>query len=110
MNICLGTDSLASSPHSRRGPASLNMFAEMREFARRHPTVGSDAILRMATVNGARALRRSGRLGELSSGAQADLIAVPYTGSPRSASRAAVMHEGPVRASMIGGRWAVAPR
>jgi cytosine/adenosine deaminase-related metal-dependent hydrolase len=49
MNVCLGTDSLASN-------ADLSMFAEMKEFSAKHPAVSAMDVLRMATVNGARAL------------------------------------------------------
>jgi cytosine/adenosine deaminase-related metal-dependent hydrolase len=109
VNICLGTDSLASTYQSRKEPATLNLFSEMREFAARHPNVGPATILRLATVNGARALGRAGKFGELSAGAEADLVAIPFAGSPRAGSRAAVTFNGQVVASMIGGRWAIPP-
>jgi len=64
----LGTDSLASTE-------SLNMFDEMRFVAGRYPTLSSDAILAMATVNGARALGRPD-LGTVSPGQTARLIYV----------------------------------
>jgi cytosine/adenosine deaminase-related metal-dependent hydrolase len=108
VNICLGTDSLASTPQSNTRPAQLNMFAEMREFSTRHPKVGPARILRMATLNGAKALGRTGKLGELTAGAEADLIAIPFPGALRVASRTAVTFDGDVSASMIGGRWAIA--
>jgi len=109
VNICLGTDSLASTHQTRRKPAQLNMFAEMREFAARHPKVGPATILRMATLNGAKALGRAGTLGELTPCAEADLIAIPFTGSTRAVSRTSVTFDGQVAASMIQGRWAVDP-
>jgi cytosine/adenosine deaminase-related metal-dependent hydrolase len=64
----LGTDSLASTE-------SLSMFDEMRFVAGRYPTLSSDAILAMATVNGARALGRPD-LGTISPGQTARLIYV----------------------------------
>ena len=85
------------------------MFAEMREFARRHPKTGPATVLRMATVNGAKALGRAGVLGELSPGAEADLIAIPYHGSVRNATSTAVNYGGHVVASMIQGKWALTP-
>lgn len=104
VNICLGTDSLATVYlHSPEG-IELDLCAEMRCFARVNPTVPPWAILEMATVNGAKALGRKGLLGELSPGARADLIAVPATASNPYAS--VVQHRGPVRASLIRGRWA----
>ncbi|MCU0787994.1 MAG: amidohydrolase family protein [Verrucomicrobia bacterium] len=110
VNVCLGTDSLASTFQPRDQPATLSLFSEMREFAARHPKVGPANILRLATVNGARALGRAGKLGELAAGAEADLIAIPFTGGSRAAARAAVTFDGPVLASMIGGRWAIPPQ
>jgi cytosine/adenosine deaminase-related metal-dependent hydrolase len=63
----------------------------------------------MATLNAAEALGRAGELGELSAGASADLIAIPFDGKPASVEEAAVHHESEVTASMIAGRWAIAP-
>lgn len=109
VNICLGTDSLASVNQPRQHPAELSLFAEMREFARHHPTVAPATILQMATINGARALGRGGKTGELTPGAYADLIGIPFQGSRRNAFRTAVTHNGHVTASMIHGRWAIQP-
>ena len=58
--------------------------------------------------HGARALGRAGELGELSPGARADLIAVPFSGTGDSIE-AVTRHTGTVTASMIGGAWAIAP-
>lgn len=109
VNICLGTDSLASTYHPRGKPPELSLFAEMRQFLARHPKVRPATILGMVTVNAAKALGRCGKLGSLSPGAEADLIAIPFGGSARHASLAAVTFEGHVMASMIGGRWAIPP-
>lgn len=76
VNLCLGTDSLASA-------ASLNLFAEMREFRRVHPTVSSADLLAMVTTHPARALGAAGKLGVIAPGAQADLIALPWQVSGR---------------------------
>ena len=105
VNICLGTDSLASVRVERGVRPELNLFEEMRAFLSRSPEVPPDTVLRMATMNGARALGRVGELGELTPGAMADLIVVPHTGSPAQAVEAAVQHQGEVKASMINGRW-----
>ena len=43
-------------------------------------TISPVEILQMATVNGARALGLAGKVGELSPGAFADLIAIPFAG------------------------------
>ena len=76
-NICLGTDSLASNE-------SLSLFAEMRAFQRSEPGISPDKILEMATVNAGVALDQSphaGKLGRIRAGFQADLIAVPCSGT-----------------------------
>jgi aminodeoxyfutalosine deaminase len=73
LNVCLGTDSLASND-------DLSLFAEMRAFAKKFPHASAEEILQMVTVNPARALGQTKRLGQLSPGAHVDLVAVPFTG------------------------------
>jgi cytosine/adenosine deaminase-related metal-dependent hydrolase len=76
-NICLGTDSLASNE-------SLSSFDEMRAFQRSEPGISPDKVLEMATVNAGLALGQSshgGKLGRIRAGFQADLIAVPCSGT-----------------------------
>jgi cytosine/adenosine deaminase-related metal-dependent hydrolase len=70
VNICLGTDSLASN-------SSLDMRSEMRAVLQRHELAPRE-VLEMATLNGAKALGQAGRLGEISSGSVADLVAFPH--------------------------------
>jgi imidazolonepropionase-like amidohydrolase len=57
------------------------LFAEMRAFQKKFPEVAPEEILKMVTTNPARALRRETALGKISSGFQADLIAVPCSRS-----------------------------
>ena len=83
------------------------MFSELRSFARKHPGVPAETILRMATVNAARALGLAGKTGELRSKACADLIVLPYTGKPAAVHDAILHHRGAVAASMIGGKWVI---
>lgn len=109
-NVCLGTDSLASVYRRRKEEVELDMFAEMRALAESQPRLSAEAILRMATVNGARALGLEGRIGVLARGAWADLIALPMPPKARHLYDAVVQHAGPVLASMIGGRWVVPPQ
>jgi cytosine/adenosine deaminase-related metal-dependent hydrolase len=104
VNICLGTDSLASVIHSPRHKPELNLFLEMRSFAAAHPGVAPETIVQMATSNGARALGRQGRAGELSPGARADLIAIPCHGAADGSAAEVVRHSGPVAMSIIDGR------
>ncbi len=110
VNLCLGTDSSASMLSARGQPPRLSLFDEMQEFSRQHPQVPAGQILRMVTVNGARALGFAGRLGELAPGSLADLIAIPVRAGTAEACDAVVHHAGAVRASMIDGTWAIAPK
>ena len=109
MNICLGTDSLASVYKTRRDSVELNLFEEMRAFAANYPKVAPQRILQMVTVNAARALALKGQVGELSPTAFADLIAVPFSGKTAQVYDAVLHHAGNVAASMIGGQWAIPP-
>lgn len=109
VNVCLGTDSLASVYQARRERVELSLFAEMRALARSAPGLSARRILRMATVNGARALGMEGQLGELGEGAGADLVALPFAGKTADAYEGVLHHEGAVSASMIDGQWAIAP-
>jgi len=109
VNVCLGTDSLATVYKTPREKPELNLFGEMRALARAHPKLQPQKILQMATVNGAKALGLTGRIGELSKNAFADLIAIPFAGKRAEAFEAAVNFTGHVRASMMGGQWAIMP-
>ena len=76
VNVCLGTDGCGSNN-------SLNMFQEMNAAALVHKGANRQAqcvdaadALKMATVNGAKAIGRGGELGEIRENAVADLILV----------------------------------
>jgi cytosine/adenosine deaminase-related metal-dependent hydrolase len=69
VNICLGTDSLASNN-------ALDMRSEMREAIELHGLTAR-AALEMTTLNSARALGQTGKLGQISPGSLADLVAFP---------------------------------
>jgi cytosine/adenosine deaminase-related metal-dependent hydrolase len=109
VNLCLGTDSLATVRKTRKQNPELSMFDEMRELAANDPKLPPIEILRMATVNGARALGRTGQIGELSENALADLIAIPASVKTSDACEAVLAHDGPLCASMIDGNWAIPP-
>lgn len=109
VNICLGTDSLATVYKKPRESVELSLFEEMRAFARVHPRISHRKILEMATLNGARALGLARRAGEIAKGAFADLIAIPFAGKTADVHDSVVHHRGNVTASMIDGDWAVAP-
>ena len=110
VNICLGTDSLATVRKHPRREVELNMFHEMRAFAAKYPDVSPKRIVRMATINGAIALGRSGKIGELKRNAFADLIAIPLQEKRADVYDAIVGHAGEIAAGMIGGEWAIALR
>ncbi len=106
VNICLGTDSLASVKGEGNETPRLNMFAEMRGFAAAFPGARPERIVRMATENGARALGLGGSLGALRPGdAYADCIAVPHSAAIEEAGEAVVHFAGAPERVMISGRW-----
>ncbi len=100
VNLCLGTDSLASND-------SLDMFAEMVEVARQNPRLPPKEILAMVTTNAARALNRADKLGTIAAGACADLIAVALDGPVGDPYEVAVFNEKPVSFVMVGGKVVV---
>jgi len=76
VNVALGTDGAASNN-------DLDMFGEMRTAALLAKGMNRDAtalpahtVLRMATLNGARALGLEQRIGSIEKGKQADLVAI----------------------------------
>lgn len=75
--VALGTDSLASAP-------DLDLFAEMAALCEEHPSLSPAAVLRMATLNGARILGVDDRLGSIEPGKLAELIVVPAGEGDRS--------------------------
>jgi aminodeoxyfutalosine deaminase len=107
VNLCLGTDSLASVLKTRRETIELNMFEEMRVLAHREPGLSPRSIVRMATINGARALGMQDQVGELAPGAFADLIALPLPAAAGDVWEKVLNYSGSVAASMIGGKWVI---
>jgi len=77
--LALGTDSLASSD-------SLSLWDEMRFLLDAFPQLFApvDAV-RMATINGAMAIKRDGDAGSLAPGKQADFLVVKPTSLPDAA-------------------------
>jgi cytosine/adenosine deaminase-related metal-dependent hydrolase len=106
VNLCLGTDSLATVQRVRGKSLELNIFKEMQTLAEHEPWLNPRRIVQMATVNGARALDMRGRLGELKPGAQADLIALPFAGKLSRFYDAVLEHNGDIACSLIDGQWA----
>ena len=110
VNLCLATDSLATVRKNGKPKPELDMFAEMRAFADKDPSISPEDILRMATINGARALGLAGKIGEVSADASADMIAIPFSGKLARLNDAVLAHAGNVTASLIEGRWAIPPQ
>jgi 5-methylthioadenosine/S-adenosylhomocysteine deaminase len=81
----------------------------MRALAKNEPWLPARRILQMATLKGARALGLAGQIGELTAGALADLIALPFTGKVGNIYDGVLHHHGDVAASMIDGQWAIEP-
>jgi cytosine/adenosine deaminase-related metal-dependent hydrolase len=105
VNVCLGTDSLASVIKAPGSELKLNMFLEMQTFAAAHPTVSPSAILQLATRHGARALGIEDQIGEISNQGLADLITIPFGGRIDEAEASVVHYYGNVSRCMIGGQW-----
>jgi cytosine/adenosine deaminase-related metal-dependent hydrolase len=107
VNICLGTDSLASNN-------ALDMRSEMREVRQVHG-LGDRETLEMATLNGARALMQTHKLGELSPGSLADLVAFPYPDKavpeshPEAPYRRVLQSQAPPRLLVVNGVERISP-
>ncbi len=107
VNICLGTDSMATVRKSPEEAFALNLFPEMRTLANAFPALTPKRILEMVTVNAARALGRADEQGRIAPGAFADLIALAHSSS--EPYERVLSHRGDVRASMVHGQWAISP-
>lgn len=80
VNVALGTDGAASNN-------DLDMFGEMRTaaligkaIANNASAVPAETVLRMATINGAKALGLDEKIGSLETGKAADIIAIKLKG------------------------------
>ena len=92
INVCLGTDGSASNN-------DLDMFGEMKTAALLAKGVSADAscanasdIIRMATINGAKALGMNDEIGSIEVGKAADMIAVDFSGLESQPVYNAVSH------------------
>jgi aminodeoxyfutalosine deaminase len=73
INVAIGTDSRASSP-------DLSPLAEMRFAAKKHPLVSPPILLKMITLNAARALGRDQEIGTIEPGKFADFAIIKLPG------------------------------
>jgi cytosine/adenosine deaminase-related metal-dependent hydrolase len=97
ISVSLGTDSCASN-------RELNLFAEMRAFREAFPNISPDELLRMVTVQPARAIGMAGALGILRENALADLITIPWSGSTEDAVEAVIENRTPIEWMLVDGR------
>ena len=102
VNLCVGTDSLASTD-------SLSLLGELRRVRESQPWMSPEALLCTLTLNPARALGQEGQLGCIAPGALADLIAIPFHGPPEEAAAACIEHHGRVPWMMLDGKIVVSP-
>lgn len=70
VNVCIGTDSLASNP-------DLSILGELRFLRCQAPEIPAQTLLCLATLHGAAAVGWGDALGELAPGRFADFFAVP---------------------------------
>ncbi|MCK4657987.1 MAG: amidohydrolase family protein, partial [Phycisphaerae bacterium] len=70
INVCVGTDSLASNP-------SLSILEELRYLRRMFEDITARQLTEMGTLRAARALGMENTVGSLEPGKQADIVVVP---------------------------------
>jgi len=110
VNLCLGTDSLASLGKEGRRKPELDLFAELRAFALAQPGRSPEEFLDLVTRNAATALGLRGEVGELTRRAHADLI-VLRSDAPLALATETIVHSAPeISGVMIGGEWAIEPK
>jgi cytosine/adenosine deaminase-related metal-dependent hydrolase len=97
INVCLGTDSLASN-------SSLSILDEMRYLHREFGDPAPEAILAMATVNGAKAIGWSDKIGVIEEGKEADLAVIPLQNFKRDPLVDVLESEEQVKLTMVRGR------
>jgi cytosine/adenosine deaminase-related metal-dependent hydrolase len=99
VNVCLGTDSRASSP-------DLNLLDDARWVLRHYPEATVDGVWRMITLNAARALHWARDVGSIEPGKWADLIAFPLAGKSIAAPEAVLVEGIAPCGTWVGGRRA----
>jgi len=74
VNVCIGTDSLASNP-------TLSLLDELRFLRREYPDMQCERLLEMGTLSGANALGLEKSVGSIALGKDADFVAIPISPS-----------------------------
>jgi aminodeoxyfutalosine deaminase len=100
--VALGTDSLASAP-------DLDVFTELAYLRQEHPGVSPAAALRIATLNGARALGMARDLGSIEEGKLAALAVVGLN-DPNDDPLEAVTWSSESVSTLLQAEWEQAPR
>ena len=97
INVCLGTDSLASND-------SLSILDELRFIRAAYPAVDPRHLLDMATRAGAAALGLDKQVGTLAPGRRADFLVVPLAHPQTTAPLDDLLHAATAPAAVfIGG-------
>ncbi len=89
INLALGTDSLASN-------SQLNFFAEMRQLEKTFSFLSPEEIIKMATINGAKALQLQKGLGEIQKNCPHFLIGVRFSDKTSDPFKAVLDNKLPV--------------
>ena len=101
--VCLGTDSLASSP-------SLSILDEVRFLHHRDPSLSGELLLTMSTLFGAWALRAETITGSIRPGKSADLAVIPLPDRSDPDPHALILEsDEPVLASVFEGDFVTGP-
>jgi len=102
-SVALGTDSRASNP-------DLSLWAELQFLAENFPQASQLELLRLATLNGARALNQRANHGSLETGKLANLIVTsPVPDEGPALHQALITSSSKVRGVMQRGQWIVRP-
>ena len=96
VNICVATDSLASTN-------SLSLFDELRGLRATNPWLTPEQLLQTVTVNPAHALGCGHELGKIAPGAFADLIAIPASSTDGGLHEEIISYSRPVPWMMVDG-------
>ena len=83
INVCVGTDSLASNPN-------LSILDELRFIHEAYPDLSAHDLLTMGTIAGARALGLADEVGSIAMGKRADLVVLPLDHSRGAIDWAAI--------------------
>ncbi len=97
VTLCVGTESIIEN-------GSSSLFDELYHLKSNYPHIPARQLLSLVTLNPARALGMSGKVGEITPGAYADLIGVSFAHDPRENILEELLTEDPaIRFVLVGG-------